>query len=56
MPVLFLIDFLPIFICVLVQCGLIAAEIEAEYMWGLLHPSLMAREGGLVILLIFTDL
>ncbi|XP_035210359.1 protein sprint-like isoform X3 [Stegodyphus dumicola] len=39
-------DFLPIFICVLVRCGLIAAEIEADYMWGLLHPSLMAREGG----------
>ncbi|XP_015921183.1 protein sprint isoform X2 [Parasteatoda tepidariorum] len=39
-------DFLPIFICVIVRCGLIAAEIEADYMWGLLHPSLMAREGG----------
>ncbi|XP_064483838.1 protein sprint-like isoform X2 [Ornithodoros turicata] len=39
-------DFLPIFIYVLVQCGLISAEIEAEYMWGLLHPSLLTGEGG----------
>lgn len=39
-------DFLPIFIYVLVQCGLISAEVEAEYMWGLLHPSLLTGEGG----------
>lgn len=39
-------DFLPIFIYVLVQCGIIAAEIEADYMWGLLHPSLLSGEGG----------
>lgn len=30
----------------LVHCGLIAAEVEAEYMWGLLHPSLLSGEGG----------
>ncbi len=31
---------------VLVQTGMVAAEIEAEYMWGLLHPSLLSGEGG----------
>lgn len=25
---------------------MIAAEVEAEYMWGLLHPSLLSGEGG----------
>ena len=44
-PLLFS-DFLPMFIYVLVHCGLVAAEIEADYMWGLLHPSLLAGEGG----------
>lgn len=39
-------DFLPLFVWVLVQSGMIAAEIEAEYMWGLLHPSLLSGEGG----------
>lgn len=39
-------DFLPIFVWVLVQTGLVSAEIEAEYMWGLLHPSLLSGEGG----------
>ena len=34
------------FIYVLVDCGLIAAEIEADYIWGLLHPSLLTGEGG----------
>ena len=34
------------FIHVLVQAGLVAAEIEADYMWGLLHPCLLAGEGG----------
>ncbi|KAG1653318.1 Protein sprint [Nymphon striatum] len=38
--------FLPLFIYVLVHCGMIAAEIEADYMWGLLHPSLLTGEGG----------
>ena len=33
-------------IYVLVQCGLLAVEIEADYMWGLLHPSLLTGEGG----------
>jgi hypothetical protein len=31
---------------VLVQCGFHRAEIEAEYMWGLAHPSLFNGEGG----------
>ncbi|XP_070377848.1 protein sprint-like isoform X2 [Dermacentor albipictus] len=39
-------DFLPIFLYVLVQCGLVSAEVEADYMWGLLHPSLLTGEGG----------
>ncbi|CAM1308925.1 RIN2 (predicted) [Pycnogonum litorale] len=39
-------DFLPLFIYVLVHCGMIAAEVEADYMWGLLHPSLLTGEGG----------
>ena len=39
-------DFLPLFVWVLVQSGMLAAEIEADYMWGLLHPSLLSGEGG----------
>ena len=39
-------DFLPLFVWVLVQSGMVAAEIEAECMWGLLHPSLLSGEGG----------
>lgn len=39
-------DFLPLFVWVLVQSGMVAAEIEAEYMWGLLHSSLLSGEGG----------
>ncbi|KAK2170691.1 hypothetical protein LSH36_1g16014 [Paralvinella palmiformis] len=39
-------DFLPMFIYVLVQCGMVSAEIEVDYMWGLLHPYILAGEGG----------
>ncbi|XP_066150243.1 protein sprint [Euwallacea fornicatus] len=39
-------DFLPIFVWVMVKTNFVAAEIEAEYMWGLLHPSLFSGEGG----------
>ncbi len=39
-------DFLPIFIYVLIQCGVISAEIEADYMFGLIHPSILSGEGG----------
>lgn len=31
---------------VLLQCEFTRAEIEAEYMWGLAHPSLFNGEGG----------
>ncbi|XP_074662107.1 uncharacterized protein LOC141914728 isoform X2 [Tubulanus polymorphus] len=39
-------DFLPMLICVLVKCNLVCAEVEADYMWGLLHQSLLNGEGG----------
>jgi hypothetical protein len=39
-------DFLPIFIYVLAQIQFHHAEIESEYMWGLLDPSLLTGEGG----------
>ncbi|KAL1509626.1 hypothetical protein ABEB36_004335 [Hypothenemus hampei] len=39
-------DFLPIFVWILIKTNFVAAEIEAEYMWGLLHPSLFSGEGG----------
>ena len=39
-------DFLPVLIYALVQCGTVSVEIEADYMWGLLHPSLLTGEGG----------
>jgi len=39
-------DFLPLFVWVLVRGGMVAAEIEAEFMWGLLQPSLLSGEGG----------
>lgn len=39
-------DFLPIFVWVLIKTNFISAEIEADYMWGLLHPSLLSGEGG----------
>ncbi|XP_058803709.1 protein sprint, partial [Phymastichus coffea] len=39
-------DLLPLLVWVLVRGKVIDAEIEAEYMWGLLHPSLLTGEGG----------
>jgi len=39
-------DFLPLFVWVLVQCDFHQAEIEAEYMSGLAHPSLFTGEAG----------
>ena len=39
-------DFLPMLLYVLIQCGIVSMEIEADYMWGLLHPCLLAGEGG----------
>ena len=42
-------DFLPIFMYVLIQCGLISAEIEADYMFGLLQPSIPERRRRLLL-------
>ncbi|XP_022091301.1 ras and Rab interactor 2-like isoform X1 [Acanthaster planci] len=39
-------DFLPMFIYVLVQCEVVNVEIEADYMWGLLEPTMLSGEGG----------
>uniref|UniRef100_A0A182SXT5 VPS9 domain-containing protein n=1 Tax=Anopheles maculatus TaxID=74869 RepID=A0A182SXT5_9DIPT len=39
-------DFLPVLVMVVAHCGFIGAEIEAEYMWGLLQPSLLSGEAG----------
>lgn len=39
-------DLLPLVIWILVRGKVVDAEIEAEYMWGLLHPSLLSGEGG----------
>ncbi|KAK0090356.1 hypothetical protein PV325_001130 [Microctonus aethiopoides] len=39
-------DLLPLLVWVLVRGKVIDAEIEAEFMWGLLHPSLLTGEGG----------
>ncbi|XP_022241173.1 uncharacterized protein LOC111085687 isoform X2 [Limulus polyphemus] len=39
-------DFLPILVYVLSQCELTSAEIEFNYMWGLLHSSWHLGEGG----------
>lgn len=39
-------DFLPLLVFVVSRCGFISAEIEAEYMWGLLQPSLLSGEAG----------
>ncbi|CAK9827769.1 Protein sprint [Anthophora retusa] len=39
-------DLLPLLVWVLVRGKVVDAEVEAEYMWGLLHPSLLTGEGG----------
>lgn len=39
-------DLLPMLVWVLVRGKVVGAEVEAEYMWGLLHPSLLTGEGG----------
>ena len=43
---IYLSDFLPIFVWVLAHTDFVTAEVEAEYMWGLAHPSLFNGEGG----------
>lgn len=39
-------DFLPILVFVVAKCGFVGAEIEAEFMWGLLQPALLNGEAG----------
>ncbi|XP_055696838.1 protein sprint isoform X2 [Phlebotomus papatasi] len=39
-------DFLPILVYVVAKSGFVGAEIEAEFMWGLLQPSLLSGEAG----------
>lgn len=39
-------ELLPLIVWVMVRGKFVDAEIEAEYMWGLLHPSLLTGEGG----------
>lgn len=39
-------DFLPLLAWLLAHCGFSTAEMEADYMWALLQPSLLAGEGG----------
>ncbi|KAL3246029.1 hypothetical protein MRX96_058000 [Rhipicephalus microplus] len=41
-------DFLPIFLHVLVQCGMVSAEVEADYMWGAAAPFSAHRRGRLL--------
>lgn len=39
-------DFLPILIYVIAKTGFISSEIEAEFIWGLINPSLLSGEAG----------
>ena len=39
-------DFLPLLAWLIAHCGFSTAEMEADYMWALLQPSLLAGEGG----------
>ncbi|CAG0888234.1 unnamed protein product [Darwinula stevensoni] len=39
-------DFLPLLMYTIVECGILGLEVEIEYMWALIHPSLHAGEGG----------
>lgn len=39
-------DFLPLLAYVICKCGFHFAEIEAEYIWGLLQPTLMIGQAG----------
>lgn len=39
-------DFLPLLAWLIAHCGFSGAEMEADYMWALLQPSLLAGEGG----------
>lgn len=35
-------EFLPLLVYIVAKCGFFSAEIEAEYMWGLLNTSLVS--------------
>lgn len=39
-------DFLPLLVYVVARTGFVGAEIEAEFMWALLQPSLLSGEAG----------
>lgn len=39
-------DFLPVLVYVVTKTGFVGAEIEAEFMWGLLQPTLLNGEAG----------
>lgn len=39
-------DFLPVLIYVVAKTGFISSEIEAEFIWGLLNPSMLSGEAG----------
>lgn len=39
-------NFLPLLVLVVAKTGFYSAEIEAEFMWGLLQPSLLTGEAG----------
>lgn len=39
-------DFLPLLAWLLAHCGFTTAEMEADFMWAMLQPSLLAGEGG----------
>lgn len=39
-------DFLPLLAWLIAHCGFSTAEMEADFMWALLQPSLLAGEGG----------
>ena len=42
----FVADLLPMLIYLLSHCEVVSAEIELDYMLGLVHPGLLAGEGG----------
>ena len=39
-------DVLPVFVNALIQMGYVTAELECDYIWGLLHSSLLTGETG----------
>lgn len=43
---------LPMLVYVIVQCGLITAEFEVEYMLGLLHPQILNGDGSYYLILL----